>query len=567
MTERQYQKIRNRVLLEMLAVSFLPFCLILAVGHYYFSNSLEKEVKSKLAMAVEHHGGAIRTFLTERRRDLRFVAESYPLEELTGAGRLEMIFERLNQAGAGFVDLGVIDRDGAHRVYVGPYRLADKIYKDETWFKETMARREYVSDVFMGFRRVPHFIIAVVEQEGDRPWILRATVDGNLFDRTVGNVKIGQTGEAYIVDAKGRFQTRPRSGPGLMAADPEASVYLSPHPGIRTFAARGPGGEAYLYATTWLEAGRWLLVVRQTQREAFRGLRTASGLTVAIGLTAVLAILATAFFATQRTIRRMQTLEAEKSQLSQQLILAERLAVIGEMSAGFAHEINNPLQIVKQERDMISETVDLVESRGGPPDPEDLAHVKDCLRQIGLQVERCAEITHGLLKFVRKRNDEAGPVDVNAFIEEVMGLVRGRATSKGIAVYEDLWPDLPRVRVDPTQLQQVILNLVNNALDAVVEKYGSQGGLISVRTRKDCSWVIVSVSDNGSGIADENLERIFSAFFTTKPVGKGTGLGLSVCKGIVEKMGGTIDVSSGSEQGSTFTVKLPLPAPETPDRE
>ena len=187
MTEKQYQGIRKRVLTEMLVVSLLPFCLILAVGRHYFFSVVETEVKAKLAMAVGHHRDAIEAFLSERRRDLRFVAASYTPEELMAEGTLRTVLRRLNGAGAGFSDLGVISGEGEHLAYVGPYQLSDKIYKDEPWFMAAITRREYISDVFLGFRRVPHFIIAVLDPSGGgRAWILRATVDAALFERTVG---------------------------------------------------------------------------------------------------------------------------------------------------------------------------------------------------------------------------------------------------------------------------------------------------------------------------------------------------------------------------------------------
>jgi len=558
MKEKGYQAIRRRVLAEMLAASFLPFCLILAVGYYYFSHTLEAEVLSKLDKVVEHHKATIETFLEERRRDLRFVVDSSELDDLVGKSNLKKVLDRLKAAEAGFIDLGVIDSPGDHLAYVGPYQLLDKNYQNEAWFKEVMSKKEYISDVFLGFRGVPHFIIAVVKESRDYPWILRATVDTALFDQTVENVRIGRTGEAYIVNRDGLLQTRPRSSLDLLELDPDARTYLIPHEGIRTFKAKNTAGDEYLYATTWIKDGSWLLVVRQKREEAFSGLRTVTRLAVAISLVAVLAILVTALLATERTIKKMRRMESEKNQLSQQLVAAERLAVIGEMSAGFAHEINNPLQIIKQEKNMIEAAFEVIEESGGAPTQDDLAHIKDCLAQIGVQVERCGGITHGLLKFARKQPQEIGPVDLNRFIEEVISLAKGRAESKGITILEDLSPDLPEVKVDPTQLQQVILNLINNAFDAVMEKNGGPGGEIKVTTRLADAFVEIEVSDNGCGISPANLAKVFTPFFTTKPVGKGTGLGLAVCYGIIDKMGGVIEAASQEDRGATFTVRMPV---------
>lgn len=160
----------------------------------------------------------------------------------------------------------------------------------------------------------------------------------------VVEVRIGKTGEAYLLDAAGVFQTERRSGGSLMRQDPDRIKYGPVHEGINTFIKTSADGEPYLYATTWLKNGDWLLVVRQEKADAFEALHQAAYLIVLISILGGAGIFAVAFFLTDRIIRRMQHMDREKDQLGEQLIHAGRLAEIGEMSAGFAHETTIPFK-------------------------------------------------------------------------------------------------------------------------------------------------------------------------------------------------------------------------------
>jgi two-component system NtrC family sensor kinase len=259
---------------------------------------------------------------------------------------------------------------------------------------------------------------------------------------------------------------------------------------------------------------------------------------------------------TNRLIRRIQRADEETRELNQQLIVAGRLAEIGEMSAGFAHEINNPLQIIRSEQALVETILRDLRDRGVLPESADVADLEDSIQQIRVQVDRCASVTHGILKFARRTETAAREVKLADFVPEVAAMVSRKAAVAGISLKVDVAKDSPVVSADPAQLQQVILNLVNNAFDAVEARHGSGGGEVAIEVSRHDDAVEISVRDNGTGISAVDLDKIFTPFFTTKPVGKGTGLGLSVCFGIIESMGGTIRVSSRENSGTTFTVSL-----------
>lgn len=558
MEEQRYGKLRRLILAIMILVPSAPFMIVLAIGYYYFTTSLENSAIASLKRIVGDHRQMIESFLTERKADLGFVLSSYRFEELSDPQTLYGVFKNLQEKSATFVDLGIFNEEGIHVAYQGPYRLVGKDYSREEWFKQVMKQGYYISDIFLGYRRIPHFIIALCREETGAQWVIRATIDTYMFTDLVEKVRIGKTGEAYILNAEGVFQTERRSGGDLMDVEGDRVVELAPENEIRTFVNKDSKGEAYLYATTWLKDKDWMLVVRQEESDAFRALRTASYMIILVSLIGGGVIVAVAFYLTGQIIRRMERIDMERDRLGRQLVRATQLAELGQMAAGFAHEINNPLQIMKSEQTLIEAILTDMKNRGELQDSEDLRDMEDSMAQIKLQVDRCAKITQAILKFGRRSEGAAKDVDLATFIPEVAAMISKKASVSGITLKEDIAENTPIVHVDPSQLQQVLINLLNNAIDAVVEKHGSEGGELSIATGLDEDGKArISVKDNGCGISPGDLKKVFTPFFTTKPVGQGTGLGLSVCLGIIDSMGGTMEVSSKKGAGTTFTIRLP----------
>jgi len=242
--------------------------------------------------------------------------------------------------------------------------------------------------------------------------------------------------------------------------------------------------------------------------------------------------------------------DREKEMITEQVVETGKLASVGELAAGIAHEINNPVAIRVEEAGWIEDLLEEEEFAEG----KNLAEFQRALGQIRTQGRRCKEITHKLLSFARKTDSRTNDVQLNELIEELISVTAQRAKYSNVTVSSDLQTDLPTVRVSPTELQQVLLNLMNNALDAMEKK----GGALDISSRQEGEFIIVKVADNGPGIPGANLPRIFDPFFTTKPVGKGTGLGLSICYGIIKKLGGDIEVRSTVGAGTTFLVKIPM---------
>jgi signal transduction histidine kinase len=241
--------------------------------------------------------------------------------------------------------------------------------------------------------------------------------------------------------------------------------------------------------------------------------------------------------------------EAEfKSRMEQQMIATERLASLGTLSTGIAHEIDNPLAIIKESAEYMRLVLNNIKDSDMPRKPD----LENAIGKIDTAIERAKRITHQLLGFVRKQEALFTETDLKVLVAETVEFAGKEAESKGIKIVQDMQRSNGVIWSDPYEIRQVLFNLLTNAIAAV-----GSNGTITVSLKDTDSRVMVSVEDTGEGIPKENMEKIFEPFFTTKPPGVGTGLGLYVSSGIVRRLGGKIDISSQVGKGSCFQVTLP----------
>jgi len=232
----------------------------------------------------------------------------------------------------------------------------------------------------------------------------------------------------------------------------------------------------------------------------------------------------------------------ELREIQGQLIQTEKLASIGKLAAGVAHEINNPLGGI-----LIYSHLILEETPKGSPHYENL-------KKIVKETARCKDIVKALLDFSRPKEPEMTRTDVHELLDRSLGITDRQALFQNIKIEKFYAPSLPPIVADPGQLQQVFLNIILNAAEAM-----NGSGTLTLRTSFDPEHgtLTVEFSDTGHGIRGEDQKRLFEPFFTTKEVGKGTGLGLAISYGIIRKHGGTIEVLSEVGKGATFKIKLP----------
>ena len=555
-----YSRLNRKFILLTLICSVVPLLLVGWGINIHYTRFAKSRMIDSFRDQIENHRKIIELFLNQRGSLLRLIAYTHTEEYLSEISNIAHVFETINREHGAITDLGLIDEEGHHLSYIGPYALIDKNYSQSFWFKEVMEKDIYISDMFEGFRKVPHFIMAVTRSEKGKKWILRATINTDVFRSLVENVRIGKTGEVYLLNQEGVFQTSPRFGGRIM----EKALFAvgTYHKGIRIHimeADPGDPGQRFpkqLVADAWLEDPRWLLVVKQNYSEAFNAVNHANLVILIFIHLSALTILIVSILTARHMINVIKRRDAEADQLNQQLMQTGKLASVGELSAGVAHEINNPLAIILTERQIL---LDLAEYTGNL-NPEFKTQLFESLSQVDVQIQRCKRITHNLLRFSRRTKSAIETIDLNEFIGEVIDLMERDARTSGIKFMPDFQKDLPVFLSDPSQLQQVFLNMITNAIDAHA---GMPYGTIRITTQADDQrqGVTVIFTDSGSGIAPEILDKIFDPFFTTKEVGKGTGLGLSICYSIIKRLGGDISVESERGKGTSFTMFFPYEPP------
>ncbi len=245
--------------------------------------------------------------------------------------------------------------------------------------------------------------------------------------------------------------------------------------------------------------------------------------------------------------------QTDRRRLQDQLVQSEKMSAIGQLIAGIAHDLNNPLASVIGFADF------LLEGRDVPPP------LVEPIRVIQQEAERAANIVRNLLGFARKQDHQRRPTELAPLMNATMALLRTQLVSRRVDLLLDVEPDLPTIDADAGQIQQVFVNIINNAAHAI--ESSARPGRIVVRVRPWRDGVAVEVTDDGPGMPAEVAAQVFEPFFTTKPEGQGTGLGLSISQGIVKEHGGRILLSTAPDQGATFTVELPRSSRPAPVQE
>ncbi|MCJ7594606.1 MAG: cache domain-containing protein, partial [Desulfobacterales bacterium] len=331
-----FRRLWNSVVVALLAASFIPL-LVIGGGMYYYTVSLsERKMMDSLGVEIVAHRKAIDAFLAERTMDLKLISSNLGLDYLTSPGALEKVFHSLQRELPCFTDLGIIDDQGRHLAYVGPYDLLSKNYRETPWFKVVAERDVYVSDAFLGFRREPHFIIAVKQRTDQGYWIIRATVDTDYFDRMVAEVLSQRSGDAFVVNKEGVFQTSPRTAGRLM--EKWAFKDLEPFEEVRVEEEKGE-----IFLMTWLEKAPWLCVAKFNRHEIYRPLRNIRNLGISIFGVAAIIIVLTVFLTTNYLFGRLESKRRNIRFLDQQLRHSSKMASSMKLASGFIRDINDAL--------------------------------------------------------------------------------------------------------------------------------------------------------------------------------------------------------------------------------
>lgn len=547
--KRNYRKLWWQHFLAIICFSVVPLLFVNLSLYVIFDRIYTDKVTESINSAAENRSNAISLFINERIAQLFTIANTNTFEKLTDENYLNRVFNIMHAKSDSYMDIGIIDNEGKHVAYVGPYYnlLKSVNYKNEDWFVAVQANGVYLSDIFLGFRQAPHFIIAVLVRERNTSWIVRVTINLKNIDDIVQKAWREQGSDAFLINRKNILQTRSRFGGQVMETAPAPDFSAYAHPTVtRMF----HGGKDCFYAISPVASTKWIFVAKEQASVMLSPLRQATYWLIfftALGL-AIIAT-GTALF-TNAIINRMKRSDRESANNFDMLMQANKMVALSKMAAGIAHEVNNPLASIAEKagwmKDLLHEE-DIKNSKN-------FEEFEESINKIEQHVARARKIIHNLLGFARRMEPAKEKINVNNLLDETTGFLENEAKYVNITIEKDYGDNVPIMTSDLSQIQQVVLNLLNNAIDAI-----GKDGTITVGSRylEKTDEVAISIEDNGPGIAEIELNRVFDPFFTTKDLGRGTGLGLSISYSIIEKLGGKIQVKSKVGQGTVFTIILP----------
>ena len=541
-TQTKYTRLRITIIATTLCFAILPILAVGVVIPTRFTDLYHEKTLREVENVATSRGRTLDIFLDERIAQLKTITNMYSFREITEAGKLSSLLKIMKTHSQSYVDFGIIDMEGTHVVYAGPYDVQHANYKDENWFAEVRRKGVFVSDVFMGFRHFPHIIIAVMREESDKTWILRATIDSAVLDSLVLASRLSANGDSFVINRDGVLQTNSRMLGSMITKTP---VVWSSRNSINEEELTG---RRMLLAKIPLTQAPWMLVVAEDPSEHRALLTNARTLTVSVVALALAAVSFGAWLTTHVIIKRLMTADREKATYDAGLLQSSKMAALGKMAAGVAHEINNPLMLIREHAGWVK---DLLEDE----DPERIAsydEMKKAAAKIEQNVDRARSITHRLLGFARRVDPTSESMPLNPIVEQAIGFLQNEAAHRNITLERSFTTDGISISTDVGQLQQVVLNIVDNAIDAV-----GKGGVVHISTAREEADGVIRVRDNGPGIPPDRLQQIFDPFFTTKNPGEGTGLGLSICYSIMESLGGSVSAINHPDGGAEFTIRLP----------
>jgi two-component system NtrC family sensor kinase len=539
----------RRSLLRQLVLYYVPLLLLAAFFLVQYRGLVRDSTNARLEVIAEHQANTLDLFLRERVVNLRnVIAEPTFSRRFAEARVLEEKLGELRQTSDAFVDIGVVGARGALLAYDGGANLPRAVqYGDESWFRALLESDQdwIITDNYLGIRQQPHFTIAVKRESDGELLILRAALSPERINAYLNTLEGAREVYAAVVNATGVYQavTERRGSP--LAQSP----YHPPRePARGHMELADPRAGTYGYS--WLHQTPWALVVTDSGGAARRGAFAGMPVTLFFVTLAGFVLMGAIIVVRARQITRRQlAMERHEEELSGQLVQAAKLASVGELAAGIAHEINNPLAIIAEEAGLLKDSLDPELA-----DDDDDLDLVEHLNIIHEAVFRCRDITRKLLTFVRKEEVCLGWHQINEILDDVVdGMLANELSLGNVSVAKDYDATLPEIVTDRNQLVQVLVNLVKNAIDAM-----SDGGTLTIRTVHRGNRIRISVKDDGCGMTKEQLQKVFMPFFTTKDPGAGTGLGLSVSFSIIRNFGGEMFVESAAGRGSTFTLELPL---------
>jgi len=542
-----FRRIWRSAFLFTAGVSLIPLILMIFADYKVTQDAIESEIVLRTSGLVSNIRKNIFFFLNEQKSALDFVGRDNSFEELNDPSRLAVILENLKKGFDGFSDLGIIDSFGLQKNYVGPYKLERKNYGDQTWFKKIRDRGVYISDVFMGFRQVPHLVIAVRHELPDgTSYVLRGTIDTDRLKELFSGFKKNGSGDAFVINRNGILQTSSNHhGKVLEKISLPVPEYSSK---TEVIEIETPGGEPLIMGYVYIPDTQFIFMFVKQKDQFLEPWFKAHGDLVWILVVSITIILLVILGVGTHLVKKMHKADQRRIMVLHQVEYSNKMASIGRLATGAAHEINNPLAVINEKAGLIKDMFTL--GKKYAKDPKLMVLVASILSE----VQRCGSITKRLLNFAQHIDVDIQLIDLEKLISDVLSLLGEEPEQRSITVSVNVQEDIPQVESDQGTLQQIFLNLLNYAFEGM----GDGGDLKITIKHPEGASVLVTFTDNGHGIPRQDLDRIFDPFFSSKAKKIRTGLGLSITYVLVLELGAQIKVESELGKGTSFIIALPI---------
>jgi len=510
----------------LLTISFgtIPLFIMAIIDFRIGKESMESEILLRTSRLVSNTRRTIAYFLDERKSALNYVNRNETFNNLVSKKYLKRILSNLEKSFGGFIDLGVINDRGIQISYAGPYDLQGKNYGESNWFKEVVEKSVYISDVYMGFRNIPHMVIATKHRlKNGGYYVLRATLDTSKFNDILSGLVIGGDGDAFLINRDGIVQTPSRYHGYIFDKIDIPIPEFSQRSHVKESSSKI--GEPVILGYAFIENTPFILIIIKNKALLMAPWRESRLQILSFLILSIFFIVIVVLGGISYLVNQIFHADQHRLLAIRQAEYSNKMASLGQLSAGIAHEINNPLAIIREKAGLINDIFAFNEKYS-----EDSKLTK-LIDSIISSVDRCAEITWRLLGFARHSHIKIRSVNLNQIINEVLSFLDKEARYRSISIKIDIPNEVSTIVSDYGRLQEIFLNLITNAFAAV-----SDNGLIEIKASKTSNDMVrLTFTDNGHGIPESDLALIFEPFFSTKLGSGGSGLGLSITYRLVEE--------------------------------
>jgi len=528
-------------------VALIPLIIMTLIDFQLTKSAIESEVLVNTSRTVSNTWRTISFFLAQRKTALEFIAGDNTYEALCQTARLNTILRNLKEGIGGFEDIGLVDAAGDVQAYAGPYALkGTNVYSDKC-FQSVIKKGFYIRDMHSPAETSPRLVIAIKHSlPNDTFFVLRSALDSALLHTMLSQLEIGDMDDAFIINDEGILQTPSRFHGEIY--DKISLPIPEYSPGTRMVEVLDQRGDSVFMGYAHIPDTSLILMIVKPKSEImalwYKPRMKLIGLLVLSIAVILFAILGTATY----LVNRIHAADKMRVEALHQLEYTNKLASIGRLASGVAHEINNPLAIINQKAGLINDLFTMREDYAA--DEKLMGLIKSVLAS----VERAGSITQRLLNFARHMDTDIELFDLGEMIRDLLGFLEKEAEFRRLEISLGMPDDKIVIESDRGNLQQIFLNLINNAFAAMDE--GGQLDIVVDKNGPD--QITITIADNGHGIPHADLKRVFEPFFTSRSGQKGTGLGLSITYGLVQEIGGAIAVESKLGEGTQFIISMPL---------